>query len=361
MSAGGSDELERLNAAIAEDPRRASSSSPTATRPQVLAALRSLDGEAGAAVSGYLDLVGYRLLDGFDISEPPRARAARRAAALDPHRASRAARPTTPTSTSASPASARKVPEEHRAEFDELLGEARLMYRLRDERGVYSDIWASGLMRRAALAAGRRLAAGAASHDPEHMRRRRPRRDVRAASPARAGRRPTSSRRAPSTAPTHSAKDAPPFLGAAAAAAARPVRACRRGVGRLMRATGIALGSLFGSSEAEHEEDVLRGLAASPGVYEGPARRVSGPSEFGRIVAGRRARHRVDDRGVQHPAAAARRDRHRQRRPALALGDRRARVRHPRRGRDARGDRAHRRRRRACASTATAGEVTVLG
>ena len=40
-----------------------------------------------------------------------------------------------------------RVPEEHRAFFDELLGEARLMYRLRDERGVYSDIWASGLMR----------------------------------------------------------------------------------------------------------------------------------------------------------------------------------------------------------------------
>src|SRR5204862_4357098 len=51
-----------------------------------------------------------------------------------------------------------QVPAAHQAEFDELLGEARLMYRLRDERGVYSDIWASGLMRRAALAAGRRVA-----------------------------------------------------------------------------------------------------------------------------------------------------------------------------------------------------------
>jgi len=57
-------------------------------------------------------------------------------------------------------------------------------------------------------------------------------------------------------------------------------------VGRLMRAVGIALGSLFGSSEEEHEEHLLRGLAASPGVYEGPARRVSGPSDFGRIVQG---------------------------------------------------------------------------
>ena len=44
------------------------------------------------------------------------------------------------------------------------------MYRLRDERGVFSDIWASGLMRRAALA---RRAAGwprtGGIHDAEHF------------------------------------------------------------------------------------------------------------------------------------------------------------------------------------------------
>jgi len=57
-------------------------------------------------------------------------------------------------------------------------------------------------------------------------------------------------------------------------------------VARLMRATGIALGHLFGSSEAEHDEEVLRGLAASPGIYEGPARLIAGPSEFDRIVTG---------------------------------------------------------------------------
>ena len=31
---------------------------------------------------------------------------------------------------------------------------------------------------------------------------------------------------------------------------------------------------------------MLRGLAASPGVYEGPARLIAGPSEFGRIQQG---------------------------------------------------------------------------
>ena len=57
-------------------------------------------------------------------------------------------------------------------------------------------------------------------------------------------------------------------------------------VGRLMRATFIAMGHVFGSSEAQHEDQVLVGLAASKGVYEGVARRVSGPGEFGRINRG---------------------------------------------------------------------------
>src|SRR4029450_914030 len=35
-----------------------------------------------------------------------------------------------------------------------------------------------------------------------------------------------------------------------------------------------------------HEERLVRGLAASPGVYEGPARLVAGPTEVDRIVEG---------------------------------------------------------------------------
>jgi phosphoenolpyruvate synthase/pyruvate phosphate dikinase len=54
----------------------------------------------------------------------------------------------------------------------------------------------------------------------------------------------------------------------------------------MMRAVDIALASLFGSSEAPHKERALRGLAASRGVYEGPARRVSSPTEFDRIIRG---------------------------------------------------------------------------
>jgi pyruvate,water dikinase len=84
---------------------------------------------------------------------------------------------------------------------------------------------------------------------------------------------------------TYTAKDAPPVLGPA-----KPpppdLAALPPPVARVMRAIFISLGHLFGSSQAQNEEKVLYGLAASKGVYQGPARRVSGPSEFGRIAKG---------------------------------------------------------------------------
>jgi rifampicin phosphotransferase len=82
----------------------------------------------------------------------------------------------------------------------------------------------------------------------------------------------------------HTAKTAPPTLGSPPPPP--DMSGLPPGEGRLMRATGIALGALFGSSQAANDEDVLRGLAASPGVYEGPARLVSGPGDFNRIVQG---------------------------------------------------------------------------
>jgi pyruvate,water dikinase len=84
---------------------------------------------------------------------------------------------------------------------------------------------------------------------------------------------------------SRTAADAPPTLGPPPPAPPDPAK-LPPAVARLMRATGIALGAVFGSSEAEHEADLLRGLAASRGVYEGTARLVSGPSDFNRIVQG---------------------------------------------------------------------------
>jgi len=283
VSAGGSDEMERLKRAFSQDRAARETLASDRDPAQVLARLRSLEGEAGAALSAYLDLVGNRLIDGFDIAEPsalevPDAllRAIRIAVSGDAPAGS---------NVDARVAEIRaRVPAAHQAEFDELLGEARLTYRLRDERGVYSDVWASGLMRRAALAAGRRVASRGRIANPQHMLDAGL--DEMCALVAGTGG-PSAEELAKRAAyrATCTAKDAPPLLGPP-----KPpppdLAELPPSVGRVMRATFISLGHLFGSSEARHEETVLYGLAASKGVYEGPARRVSGPSEFGRICKG---------------------------------------------------------------------------
>lgn len=282
VSGGGSVELERLLDAFAKDASAAELLASDGDPATVLAELRALPNATGDAVGAYLDLVGNRLLDGFDISNP-------RAIEL-PDALLRAIRSAVATGGAesvdleslAAPIRER-VPAEHRAAFDELLGEARLTYRLRDERGVFSDIWASGLMRRAVLAAGARLAARGRIDAAEHLLDAGFDEMV-ALVTGKAG--PTGAelaeRQAVRTGMT--GKEAPMSLGTPHPPpdpSGLPPAA-----GRLMRATGVALGHLFGSSDAAHEEHKLRGLAASKGVYEGPARRVSHPSEFDRVKKG---------------------------------------------------------------------------
>jgi pyruvate,water dikinase len=139
-------------------------------------------------------------------------------------------------------------------------------------------------MRRAVLAAGRRLAESGRIHDQEHL--------------VDAGLDEMTALLSGSDGPSadelaeryrwrtsHTWRDAPETLGGPPPPPPDPSR-LPPAAARVARAMGIAMGALFGSSEAEHEEDLLRGLAASGGVYEGPARLVGGPDEFDRIVQG---------------------------------------------------------------------------
>jgi phosphohistidine swiveling domain-containing protein len=283
VSAGGSDEMQRLKRAFAQDPAAREILASVGDPAQVIARLRSLVGEAGAAISGYLDLVGNRLIDGFDIAEPT---------ALElPDALLRAIQIAVSGETKpASDEGARigeiraKVPASHQAEFDQLLGEARLTYRLRDERGVYSDVWASGIMRRAALAAGRRVASRRRIATPQHMLDAGLDEMCALVTGSSSPSADELTKRAEYRA-AYTAKDAPPLLGPPEPPPP-DLAALPPAVARVMRAIFISLGEVFGSSQAQHEEKVLYGLAASKGVYEGPARRVSGPSEFGRIAKG---------------------------------------------------------------------------
>lgn len=282
VSSGGSDEMERLKRAFAQNPAARETLESSGDPAQVLTKLRSLGGEAGAALAAYLDLVGNRLIDGFDIAEPtalemPDAllRAIRSAVCAE----AQAATVQTQIAEVRS-----KVPASQQREFDELLGEARLTYRLRDERGVYSDIWASGLMRRAALAAGRRVATRGRIKSPQHMLEATLD-EMCALIAGQDGPSADELAKRAEYRTTHTAKEVPAHLGPP-----KPpppdLAALPPAVSRLMRAMFIGLGHLFGSSTAQNEQNVLFGLAASKGVYEGVARRIAGPSEFNRIAKG---------------------------------------------------------------------------
>lgn len=283
VSAGDSEEIERLIAILGKDDSARALLTSDRDPAEILDQLRALDGETGEAVNAYLDLVGYRLLDGFDISgryalEMPDALVRAIAAAVER------------TEGAESDAEERteeirdKVPDENKAEFDELLKEARMMYAIRDERGVFSDIWAAGIMRRAALAAGRRLAEKGRINDPEHIIDA-DLDEMRALTLGTNGPSADELAERHEWRTSHNAKDAPASLGPPPPQPPDP-SGLPPAVARVMRATMITIDAMFGSSQEEHEEDLLRGLAASGGTYEGLARRVAGPTEFDRIQKG---------------------------------------------------------------------------
>jgi pyruvate,water dikinase len=283
VSRGGSDQLDRLVTALRNDPGARSLLESDAEPAKLLDELRDLGTEAGQAMDGYLELAGYRLVDGFDISgryalEVPDAlvRAIR-------SRVEAGADGTADVDDLVADVR-RQVPEANRAQFDELLGEARLTYRLRDERGVYSDVWASGIMRRAALEAGRRATERGALHSPEHAVHAGLEEMV--ALVLGAGEPSADELEARfQFHSTHTAKDAPKHLGDPPVPPPDPT-GLPPAAARVVRAMGVSLHSMFADSTEEHEETLLRGIPASGGVYEGVVRKVSSQADFDRIQQG---------------------------------------------------------------------------
>jgi phosphohistidine swiveling domain-containing protein len=283
ISGGASSESRALVEAFRADPAALDRVHGHDEPGKLLDEMRHEDTDAGRALSDYLDVTGYRLLDGFDISgryalELPDVLLRSILSLIersdsdesDEERALAEVR--------------RRVPSEHLAEFDSLLDEARAGYSIRDERGVYSDIWASGLMRRAAMAGARRLAARGRLHHAEHF--------VFAGIDEMAAllsdsMEPTADELAARYTfhKTYTAKDAPVHLGDEPPPMPDPSQ-LPPGAGRVLRAMGLGMAEMFGVSSRPHEETVIRGLAASTGVREGPARRVEGPSDFDRIKQG---------------------------------------------------------------------------
>jgi pyruvate,water dikinase len=246
----------------------------------VLAGLAG-DPTAGADVQAYLDVVRHRSL-GYDVCDAT--------AGEMPEMLVEALRATV-AGTSASPADEARVerlrarvPAEHVEDFDDRLTEARLLNRLRDERGAYSDGWATGLARRALLEAGRRLASHGALAAAGHAA------DLEATECAallRGEPGPDADEVAARVAwrTTHTVDDAPPYL-RAMPAPPPPVDVLPVDARRCARAVDAVLANLFGVPDTPNSAVVLHGLAVNSGVYEGTARLVDDASDFGRIEAG---------------------------------------------------------------------------
>ncbi len=185
-----------------------------------------------------------------------------------------------------------RVPEPHRAQFDELLEEARLTYRIRDERGVFSDIWASGIMRRAALAAGRRLAERGRILAPEHFVEAGPRGDARA--PGRRGRAVgRRARRSGSSTASPTARRTRRNSWAILRRHRRTPRACRRQREESCARSGSPSARSSAARRRRTRNASCAGSQRARGSTKDRREGCSGPAEFDRIAEGRRPRHRV--------------------------------------------------------------------
>jgi rifampicin phosphotransferase len=282
ISGGGSSQHAKLVAAFRADAAARRALDADDDPGALLEHLRRESTDTGQALDDYLNFAGYRLLDGFDISgryalEMPDVLLRSIRTAIDEVGVE--------SDVDQQASEVRNlVPAEHREEYDGLLADARIGYRIRDERGVYSDIWASGLMRRAAMAAGRRLAARERLQDAEHFAFA----DINEMCAMLAGSQTPTAEELAARHTFHlsyTAKDAPPHLGDPPMPMPDP-SALPPPIARLMAAVGMAMGEMFASSDEAHEVAVIRGLPASSGVREGVARRVAGPADFDRIQQG---------------------------------------------------------------------------
>jgi pyruvate,water dikinase len=285
LSAGATGELEAVRAAIGGDPDAKAlllSSRPPA---EILQGLLDAPGATGPAMRGYYDVVGLRVLGGYDVSD----RQAREHPELlvnivrtAVNGAGDAGRGATPAGAAA--ALRAKVPEVHREQFDALLEEAQVTYRIRDERNFCSDSIGTGLARRAILAAGERLRSRGRVNDPAHL--------------VDATETEILSMLAGSGGPgagelaeryrwrTTTTLDAAPERLGFPPSAPPPAEWLPAGAARVQRAVAMALELMFTPAKAKDTGKQFKGFGVSPGVFEGPARVILDVAELPTVQEG---------------------------------------------------------------------------
>ncbi len=175
------------------------------------------------------------------------------------------------------------VPEEHRERFDELLGEARLINRLRDERGIYNDNWGTGIARKAILEAGRRLSESGRIHEAQSALDAT---HTELDAMLRGDPKPSAEELAERTHRRLNTplEEAPPFLGPEPAPPPPP-DGLPPHLAQMMGAMGAALGEVFAYGPPT-ADSAITGRAVSPGQFTGTARVIDHPEECNQIQQG---------------------------------------------------------------------------
>jgi rifampicin phosphotransferase len=248
-----------------------------------LQALLGLKCAAGDAARRFVDAVKYRSI-GYDVGEPlvgevPEVVVRCIRATVEGH-----FRPRPDDAGEWAGRVGEAIPEKHRTEFGELLAEARAISRLRDERGMYSDCFAIGIARRALLEAGERLVCRGYLHERAHavdltlleLKALFADHAVPSASVV---------QERVNWRTTMTASECPPRLGPPAAEPPDPAL-LPKPARRPARAVAAVMSAVFGRSEAPSSFGAVRGLSVNRGVYEGVAKNVRGPAEFGKIRSG---------------------------------------------------------------------------
>jgi len=157
-SKGAVVQLEQLRAALDNDAEMAALVRSDIAPSKILATLGGGRGAVATALKAYLDYDGYRTVTGYDVAdmmfiESPEVVIRVIRSVIE----NTGDRDTTPGGDRWTDGIREKVPPKHRLQFDELLAEARSVFRIREERGAMADALSTGLTRRAILEAGRRL------------------------------------------------------------------------------------------------------------------------------------------------------------------------------------------------------------
>lgn len=290
VSAGAHEELQALRPAVQADGAAVLlllSGKPPA---EILDGLLERPTAAGQAVRAYVDVVGLRVLGGYDVAD--------RHAREHPEMIVKIIRAAVTGDDSSRRAEAERgvdqlrarVPAERRAQFDELLAEAQFTYGLRDERVFHGDALATGLARRAILAAGERLQAEGRVQDAMHLIDAAPG-EIVSLLEGRGG--PSADELAARSKwrIETSLSAAPPTLGLPPSPPP-PADWLPAPADRMARIVGTVMSLLFdvkadaAQPAAGGAVKALKGFPVSQGTYEGPARVITGVHELPLVQQG---------------------------------------------------------------------------